>query len=86
MSNASGFFKFSIDADSITLALEDEIEEICSFAPALPVYCMPLGGSREEVEANTKPLIEFCKERGYCFSDRLHISLGQNKGVILKVV
>lgn len=76
------FFKFSIDADSITLALEEEIEQITQHAPQTQVYCMPLGGSRVEVEANTKPLIEFCKSKGYNFSDRLHIRIwDENKGV-----
>lgn len=76
------FFKFSIDADSIDLGLEEELEEIIEHAPFLPVYCMPLGGSKEEVEKNTEPLIEFCKSKGYNFSDRLHIRVwDQNKGV-----
>ena len=76
------FFKFSIDRDSINLALEDEIESICNHAPNTKVYCMPLGGSKAEVEANTEPLIEFCKAKGYNFSDRLHIRIwDENKGV-----
>jgi organic radical activating enzyme len=76
------FFKFSIDADSITAGLEDEILEIISYAPKTLVYCMPLGGTKEEVEANTEPLIEFCKAKGYNFSDRLHIRIwDQNRGV-----
>ncbi len=82
-SNASeAFFKFSIDAESITLGLEDEISEIIIHAPKTKVYCMPLGGNKEEVEANTEPLIEFCKAKGYNFSDRLHIRIWDvNKGV-----
>ncbi len=76
------FFKFSIDAESITLGLEDEISEIIIHAPKTKVYCMPLGGNREEVEANSEPLIEFCKAKGYNFSDRLHIRIWDvNKGV-----
>ena len=76
------FFKFSIDRDSINAALDTEIEDICSFAPFLEVYCMPVGGDRHSVEANTLPLIEYCKERGYTFSDRLHIRIWDaNKGV-----
>ncbi len=76
------FFKFSIDADSITLGLEEEINEILSHSPSTKVFCMPLGGNREEVEANTEPLIEFCKAKGYNFSDRLHIRIWDaNKGV-----
>jgi organic radical activating enzyme len=69
------FFKFSIDADSIDLGLEDEIEDILSHSPKTPVYCMPMGGNRAEIEANTEPLIEFCKSKGYNFSDRLHIRI-----------
>ena len=82
-SNAKdAFFKFSIDAESINLGLEDEITDIVVHSPKTKVYCMPLGGNREEVEANTEPLIEFCKAKGYNFSDRLHIRVWDvNKGV-----
>ncbi len=82
-SNAKeAFFKFSIDAESITLGLEEEISNILIHSPKTKVYCMPLGGNREEVEANTEPLIEFCKAKGYNFSDRLHIRIWDvNKGV-----
>ncbi len=82
-SNAKeAFFKFSIDAESIDLGLEEEIESISIHAPTTQVYCMPLGGSKEEVQANTEPLVEFCKAKGYVFSDRLHIRIwDQNKGV-----
>ena len=76
------FFKFSIDAKSINLGLEEEINNIVIHAPKTKVYCMPLGGSKEEVERNTEPLIEFCKTKGYNFSDRLHIRIwDKNKGV-----
>ena len=76
------FFKFSIDADSITLGLEEEIQEITSHAPKTKIYCMPVGGDKIEVEKNTEPLIEFCKAKGYNFSDRLHIRIWDaNKGV-----
>lgn len=76
------FFKFSIDAESINLGLEEEISEIILHSPNTQVYCMPLGGNKREVEANTEPLIEFCKSKGYNFSDRLHIRIwDQNKGV-----
>jgi organic radical activating enzyme len=82
-SNAkNAFFKFSIDADSITLALEDEIESILIHSPKTKVYCMPLGGSKKAIESNTPALIEFCKTKGYNFSDRLHIRIwDENKGV-----
>ena len=69
------FFKFSIDKDSICLGLDEEIDEIVSLAPSLQVYCMPIGASKQELEANCKPLIEFCKNKGYTYSDRLHIRI-----------
>ena len=76
------FFKFSIDQDSITAALDAEIEEISALAPSLEVYCMPVGGSRKSIERNAQPLIEYCEERGYTYSDRLHIRIWDaNKGV-----
>ena len=76
------FFKFSIDAESITLGLEEEIENIVMHSASTQVYCMPLGGNKEEVELNTPALIEFCKAKGYNFSDRLHIRIWDiNKGV-----
>ena len=76
------FFKFSIDAESITIGLEDEIDDIIIHSPKTKVYCMPVGGNKEEVEKNSEPLIEFCKAKGYNFSDRLHIRIWDiNKGV-----
>ena len=69
------FFKFSIGADSINIGLEDEIDSILIHSPKTKVYCMPLGGSRAEIEKNTEPLIEFCKSKGYNFSDRLHMRI-----------
>ena len=82
-SNAKdAFFKFSIDAESINLGLEEELSEILQHSPKTKVYCMPLGGNKEEVELNTQPLIEFCKVKGYNFSYRLHIRIWDiNKGV-----
>jgi len=76
------FFKFSIDAASINGALDAELAQIVAFAPQTQLYCMPLGGDKKSVEANTEPLIEFCKRKGYNFSDRLHIRIwDKNKGV-----
>ena len=69
------FFKFSIDADSINIGLDEQIEEIIAHAPGTQVYCMPVGGSKAEVEKNAEPLIEYCKVKGYTYSDRLHIRI-----------
>jgi predicted glycosyltransferase len=76
------FFKFSIDKDSINAALDEEIQDITSSAPFLDVYCMPIGGNKKSIKNNTYVLIEYCKAKGYNFSDRLHIRIwDDNKGV-----
>ena len=76
------FFKFAIDEASIDIGLDEEIDEITSYAPSLQVYCMPLGGSKKEIEKNSLPLIEFCKTKGHTYSDRLHIRIwDQSHGV-----
>jgi organic radical activating enzyme len=76
------FFKFSIGKDSLGNELENELQNIIDIAPNTEVYCMPLGGSKEEVEENSEPLVEFCKTKGYNFSDRLHIRIwNKEKGV-----
>ena len=76
------FFKFTVGASSINVDLEDEISSIIKYAPNTQVFCMPLGGSKKEVETNTEPLVEFCKLKGYNFSDRLHMRIwDKEKGV-----
>ena len=73
------FFKFSIDAKSITKELESEIDEIVDIAPRTQVYCMPVAYDKKELEENTPDLIEFCKTKAYTFSDRLHIRVWDSK-------
>ncbi len=76
------FFKFTIDKAHIGSELEQEVADIVAYLPDEPVYCMPLGGSKQEIESNTEAVIEFCKHKGYRYSDRLHIRIwDQNKGV-----
>lgn len=76
------FFKFTVDRDSISENMEHEIDAIAALSPQTEVFCMPLGGCRSEIEANTEAVIDFCKVRGYTYSDRLHIRIWDaNKGV-----
>jgi len=83
ISNAKeNFFKFTVDEPSIGTHIESEIDEVISPYPNIPVYCMPLGGDRAHIEANCEAVIEFCKEKGFIYSDRLHIRIwDQNHGV-----
>ncbi len=76
------FFKFTVDAKSLQSGLQDEIDAIISLAHKTDVTCMPKGGSKDEVESNTEAVIEYCKAKGFRYSDRLHIRIwDQNKGV-----
>jgi organic radical activating enzyme len=76
------FFKFTVDAEHLGSAFETEIDAIAAYVPDEQIYCMPLGGSRKEIEANTEAVIEICKHKGYTYSDRLHIRIWDaNKGV-----
>ena len=76
------FLKFTVDGEHLGSAFEAEIDAIAAHLPGTQVYCMPLGGSRREVEANTEAVIDICKHKGYTYSDRLHIRIWDaNKGV-----
>ncbi len=76
------FFKFTVDADHLGSEFEAEIDRIAAYVPGEQIYCMPLGGSRKEIEVNTEAVIEICKHKGYTYSDRLHIRIWDaNKGV-----
>ena len=79
-SNAKeSFFKFVLDSEDKSFEFEKEIDEIASYAPKIAVYCMPLGDNKQEIERKTEPLIEFCKRKGFIFSDRLHIRVWDKK-------
>lgn len=76
------FFKFTVDAAHLGSQFETEIDAIAAYVPEEQIYCMPLGGSRKEIEANTEAVIEMCKHKGYIYSDRLHVRIWDaNKGV-----
>ena len=76
------FFKFTVDRASLGTGIDDEIDNIIKYAPSISVYCMPKGGSKAELEEHSGAVIEYCKQKGYVYSDRLHIRLwDQNKGV-----
>jgi len=70
------FFKFVLNNFCL-----DEINDIIKNTN-LPVYCMPLGATKEELQTNAKKVFEFCLENGFCYSDRIHIRLfGKKKGI-----
>ncbi len=70
------FFKFVVNIN-----LREEIENITKDID-LPIYCMPLGESKEELEINAPFVFDFCLKNGYRYSDRIHIRLfGKKKGI-----
>jgi 7-carboxy-7-deazaguanine synthase len=76
------FFKFTVDGAHLGSVFEAEIDTIAAHLPEEAIYCMPLGGFRHEIEANTEAVIEICKHKGYIYSDRLHIRIWDaNRGV-----
>jgi 7-carboxy-7-deazaguanine synthase len=67
------FLKFTIDANLVQTSALDEIEAIREILPELPVYCMPVGESRNTIWKNDKAVFEFCMKHNFRYSDRLHI-------------
>jgi len=67
------FLKFTIDAALVETTAIDEIDEIRKLLPKLPVYCMPVGESRDTIWRNDKAVFEFCMLHNFRYSDRLHI-------------
>lgn len=73
--------KFVVEGDSDV----GEVEEILAQLPGVDrgrVYLMPQARTREELAARSPQVVEWCKERGFRFSPRLHIELyGNIRGV-----
>lgn len=72
------FFKFVVAKENLMI-LEKEIEEIVALAPSVKVYCMPLGGDIQSLKHNEEDVVQFCLKKGYCYSDRLHIRIWNDK-------
>jgi organic radical activating enzyme len=72
------YFKFVLDAKNIQ-KLNAEIEDIASNFEDVQIYCMAMGEDREKLARNSEAVVELCKEKGYNFSDRLHIQLWDKK-------
>ncbi|MBN2768999.1 MAG: 7-carboxy-7-deazaguanine synthase QueE [Campylobacterales bacterium] len=72
---SDSFFKFTIDKELIASSALEEIKEIVALAPKLPIYCMPVGESRESIRKNDKDVFRFCMKNNFFYSDRLHIRI-----------
>lgn len=67
------FLKFTIDAHLVETSANIEMQAIRDILPQLPVYCMPVGESRDAIWKNDKAVFEFCMKHNFNYSDRLHI-------------
>jgi len=72
------YLKFVVDKKFIQNVTE-EIENILKQIPACEVYLMPLGDTSEIIDENSLAVIELALEKGYKYSDRLHIRVWNNK-------
>lgn len=74
------FFKFVLDKNIIdSKKAQKEIKDIIMKFNNSKVYCMPLGSSAEELKQHDKAVANFCIENCFCYMDRLHIRLWNNK-------
>jgi len=74
----NSYLKFVIDKDFLKIA-DEEIRKILGVIPSCEVYLMPLGDTLEIIDKNSLSVIEFALEKGYKYSDRLHIRIWNNK-------
>ena len=72
------YLKFVIDTDTLDTASK-EIDDILAQIPYCDVYLMPLGDTAETIEKNSISVINLALEKGYMYSDRLHIRVWNNK-------
>ena len=84
-------YRFFVEQDKawfkFVLANKNDLEEVENLIkkykiPAHRVILMPEGSNRKTLSSRRKWLIEICKDKGFRFSDRLHVEVwGSKKGV-----
>ena len=72
------YLKFVVDKDFLTQA-SIEIDNILKQIPKCEVYLMPLGDSAKLIDQNSLSVIELALQKGFKYSDRLHIRVWDNK-------
>ena len=62
---------------------EQDYAEMKEFLKAIPIWVpvilMPLGATKEELDKNTRFVVERCIEYGFGYSDRIHIRAWNDK-------
>jgi organic radical activating enzyme len=72
------YLKFVV-GDEFLANANDEITHILQNIPPCEVYLMPLGDTAEKIDKNAQSVINLALEKGYKYSDRLHIRVWNNK-------
>jgi len=72
------YLKFVIEKEFLELASK-EIDNILDQIPNCEVYLMPLGDTSLLIDNNSLSVIELALEKGFKYSDRLHIRVWNNK-------
>jgi len=76
--SSQSYLKFVVDKEFLSSATK-EIDAIINKIPKCEVYLMPLGDTSEIIDKNSLSVIELALDKGYKYSDRLHIRVWNNK-------
>jgi 7-carboxy-7-deazaguanine synthase len=76
--NKQSYLKFVISKNYLKEA-SNEIDILIKQLPICDIYLMPLGDSAKVIDENSLSVIELCLEKGFKYSDRLHIRVWDNK-------
>jgi len=75
---SNSYLKFVVNKSSID-EIEKEILDILKNIENYEVYLMPLGSTVDEINDNSKAVINMAIKNGFKYSDRLHIRIWDNK-------
>jgi len=76
--NKDSYLKFVVNKNFLNQA-SNEIDDILSKIPKCEVYLMPMGDTAEDIDKNSLSVIELCLQKGFKYSDRLHIRVWNNQ-------
>jgi organic radical activating enzyme len=72
------YLKFVVSDEFLEKASQ-EIDTILNQIPPVEVYLMPLGDTSYKIDTNSESVINLALEKGFKYSDRLHIRVWDNK-------
>ena len=67
------YLKFVVSKDNFESDIKEISKILSSLKNDIPVYLMPLGKDREELQSNCTFVLEKCIEYGFNYTDRIHI-------------